>query len=716
MSCGPTCLRIVARHFGRTLAQREAEELTYQGRQGVSMLSICDAAETLGLRAMPVRCDMAALVKGGRTPFIAHWDQNHFIVVHKIAKGRVHVSDPAASGLISYSIEEFNRHWATGREGVAEVGIATFFEVTQQFRPQDRSDEEGGSWRILRHYLHIHRSLFVQLCVGTLIATLLLFVPPFLMRSLVDEGVGRGDPGFVTVFLIAQGCLILAGVAMSLIRGWLLLYLSARISIELVSNFLQAMMRLPMRFFDRISSGDLMQRLEDHRRVEHFLTSNALESVFSLAMLLVYAPIIAAFSLPVFGVFVMGTFCYLAWVMLFLAARRRIDDRRFAQLSRSRASEIELIQAIAEIKLTGSEKQKRWAWESIQARLFELNVDGMKLEQAQQAGAGLINSATLAVCSALAAWSVIDGSITLGTMLAITVMLGQMNGPLASFVRISHDAQDALLSLRRMNDLQSAEPEDVPGRVHATVPEGDIVLHDVSFRYGNPNGSLVLDHVNLTIPQGSTTAIVGASGSGKTSLLKLLLKFYDPEAGRIMVGGTDLRHVAAVEWRARCGSVMQDGFLFYDTIARNIAVTDEVIDRERLVRAARIADAEGLIGDLPIGYNTRIGPDGLSLSGGQAQRILIARAIYRGPAILLLDEATSALDANSESIVSRNFEQLPTDMTKIVVAHRLSTVRAADQIVVLDRGRIAEIGTHATLIERCGLYLTLVQNQLELGA
>ncbi|WP_284424089.1 MULTISPECIES: peptidase domain-containing ABC transporter [unclassified Bradyrhizobium] len=716
-SCGPTCLRIIARHYGKLIPQAEAEEIVHKGRQGADLLSICKAAEEIGFRTLPVSCDLVALIEQNRFPFLVHWNQNHFVVVHRISGDRVYVSDPAAPGLIDHSFTDFHQAWATHIENDRPVGVAVFFEPTPALRDWHSSSSQPSTpWRHLLNYALAHRELVVQLMIGTGVGCALAFIAPFLTQSLVDQGIERGDMSLVTVLVVAQVCLMLGQNAIALIRGWLMLYLSSRISIAMIADFLQTILNLPMSFFDLRTTGDVMQRLNDNHRIEGFLTSGVLEAAFSLLTLIVYAIVITTYSWAILLIFLGGAVLNLAYVTRFLASRRRIDHQRFSEAAQALASEMELVQAVAEIKATGAQTQKRWAWEQVQVRLFKVQLAAMKLQQFQQAGSALISSSTSIGANAFAAYAVIRGDLTLGAMMALTAMLGQMSASLDHLVLLVQRAQDAVLSLRRITEVQAAEPEDRADRVYAPVPSGDIVLEDVSFRYGNPNMPPVLDRISLVIPDGGTTAIVGASGSGKTTLLKLLLKFYEPEAGEIRVGDTPLSQVRARDWRDICGTVMQDGAVFADTIARNIALTEERIDRGRLLWAADVANARSFIERLPTGYNTRIGENGLGLSGGQVQRLLIARAIYRRPQLLLLDEATSALDASAEATVSANFARLTEGLTKVIIAHRLSTVRNADQIVVLDRGRIVEMGTHRQLAAGRGLYFNLVRNQLEIGA
>jgi len=721
MSCGPTCLRIIARHFGKIVSVSQAEELAYQGRQGVNLLGLCTAAESIGLLSLPVQCHMSALLAERRVPFLAHWRQEHFVVVYAITSKRILVSDPAAPGLLSYSHGEFARHWISGTAQGEGFGTAVYFEPGPNFQKDDlaagpATPASRGLAAILLGYLSGHSRLLIQLCIATGLGAMLLFAIPFLTQALVDQGVQLGDKKFVLIFLIAQICVSLGEVAAGFLRGWVLLYLSARISISLVTNFLATAMSLPLPFFDKRSMGDILQRLEDHQRVEQFLTAHVVDSMFAVLTLLVYGAVIISFSPAIFLVLLIGTALSVTWIMQFMRARLALNHRRFGELSESRGREIELIRGIADIKLTGSQTQKRWAWERVQVKLFKIRIANMGLEQTQNGGAVLINTVTRTVVLAMAADSVISGHLTLGAMLAMSAMMGQIGTSVSSFLYFIQNGQDAMVSLRRMTEISRAKPEDDEAQVYAEVAQGDIELRDISFRYGDKTAPFALAGIGLTITRGRTTAIVGSSGSGKTTLLKLLLKFYEPEQGEITVGGVQLSHLRARDWRAQCGAVMQDGFIFYDTIARNIAVSGEHIDRHRLVWAAEVAHASEFINALPLGFNTKVGGAGAGLSGGQRQRLLMARAVYAKPQLLILDEATSALDAHSEAVVSRNFAALTGGMTKLIVAHRLSTVRHADHIVVLEHGRVVERGSHDELAQARGRYFELVRNQLELGS
>jgi len=500
------------------------------------------------------------------------------------------------------------------------------------------------------------------------------------------------------------------------IRSWILLHISTRINISLLSDFFIKLMKLPLSFFDTKLFGDLMQRIHDHRRIETFLTNSSLDSIFSLFNLLVFGAVLAFYNLAIFLIFLLGTVLYAGWVVLFLNQRKKLDVKRFEAESKNQSGLVQLIQGMQEIKLANSERQKRWEWERVQAGLFKLNQRGMALNQYQQAGALFLNEGKNIFITFLAAKAVIEGQLTVGAMLAVQYIIGQLNSPIEQLIYFLQSMQDAQLSLGRLNEIhQLSDEEPVNQLTIAQLPEDkSLILRKVNFTYSGTN-ERVLQYIDLHIPEGKTTAIVGMSGSGKTTLLKLLLKFYTPSSGEIRVGEANLSNLSHQLWRSECGVVMQDGFIFSDTIAPNIAVGEERPDTQKLLHAVKVANIQSFIESLPLGYNTKIGMEGNGISQGQKQRILIARAVYKDPAFLFFDEATNALDAENESVIMRNLEEFFLGRTVVVVAHRLSTVRNADQIVVLHKGKIAEQGTHEELTCFRGDYYRLVKNQLELG-
>ncbi len=717
MDCGPTCLRMVAKFHGRTFSGPAMRQKCYMTREGVSLLGISDAAERMGFHTLMARMPFETLRDDAPLPFIAHWRQRHFVVVHRFEGDRVCVADPAV-GLVKYTREEFLAGWLSAGGQTTDTGIVLLLETTPDFY---KDDEEGAADRsgmgFLFNYLRPYRRDIMQLLLGMLVVSLLQLLFPFLTQSLVDVGINQQNIGFVNLILIAQLMLFVSRTAVEFIRSWILLHLGTRLNITILSGFLVKLMRLPISFFDATMTGDLLQRISDHRRIENFLTSSVLTIVLSGVNLLIFGVVLAYYNLKIFSVFMLGSALYTVWILVFLKRRRELDFKLFDQMAANQGNLIQMITGMQEIKLHNGEREKRWEWERIQARLYKLNIKTLSLNQYQQAGSVFINEAKNIVITYLAAKAVIDGQITLGMMLSVQYIIGQLNAPVSEMISFIRATQDARISLERLNEVHTRPDEetDHDAKIILFPEDRSLALHNVSFHYAGPRSPQVLHQVSMQVPEGKVTAIVGASGSGKTTLLKLLLKFYDPTGGEIKLGSIGLQHYSNRLWRDKCGAVLQDGFIFSDTIARNIAVSGETIDYERLLYAAHVANIREYVESLPLAYNTRIGADANGLSQGQKQRILIARAVYKNPEYLFFDEATNALDANNERVILENLRQFYEGRTVVVVAHRLSTVVNADQIIVLDKGLIIEQGTHAELTRRKGAYYALVKNQLELG-
>lgn len=697
---------------------RDSSSIT---REGVSLYGIGKAAERIGLRTMALKLTFEQLRQEAPLPAIVHWNQNHFLVVYRIRKvrGRVIVclADPDG-GLVDYTEEEFQRCWLADSEGDQKVGIALLLEPTPDFYEQEDEKIDKAKLGYLFSYLRPYRKLMVQLALALIVGSLLQLIFPFLTQSLVDYGIGNQKISFVYLILIAQLALTVGKVSIEFIRGWILLHIGARINISLISDFLVKLMKLPMRYFDTKMVGDLIQRIGDHNRIETFLTGTTLNVAFAIFNLLIFGAILSYYSFSIFIAFIVGSTIYVAWVWLFMKRRAELDHRRFSQLSANQSNLIQLVQGMPEIKLNSCEQQKRWEWERIQAKIFKVNIKGLALSQFQQSGAVLINESKNVLISVFAAEAVIRGDMTLGMMLAAQYIIGQLNSPIDQLISFLNSMQDAKLSIERLGEVHQKENEEQEDGYRRTdVPSsGEIKVDSLSFAYDGAEEDPVINELSMEMPAGKTTAIVGMSGSGKTTLLKLLLGFYPPSKGDITINGNSLARYSIGEWRSRCGAVMQDGFIFSDTIARNIAPSSEIIDEQRLVHAASVACIIDFVDSLPLGFNTKIGSDGHGLSQGQRQRILIARAVYKNPDYIFFDEATNALDANNERAIMVHLDEFFRGKTVVVVAHRLSTVKNADQIVVLDRGQIVERGSHSELVESRGAYFELVRNQLELGS
>jgi ABC-type bacteriocin/lantibiotic exporters, contain an N-terminal double-glycine peptidase domain len=722
MDCGPACLAMIAKYYGRNWALDELRQNSFIGRDGVSLLGISKAAEKIGFHSMGGRITFDKLQEKAPIPCIIHWNQEHFIVLYKIEVNRkgqttLFVADPG-KGLLTYAKDEFCAHWISTQTSGTEKGVVLLLEPTKLFYEQsDEGKPRENRMKFLGGYLAKYKRFFGQLILGLLVGSLLQLVLPFLMQAIVDKGINGKNLNFVWLILIAQLVLISSRMSIDFIRRRILLHISTRINISLISDFFVKLMKLPMQFFDTKLTGDILQRIEDHRRIETFLTAQSLNLLFSLFSFIIFGIVLLSYNIFIFFVFVAGSIVYGLWIQLFLKKRRILDYKYFEQQGINRNVVYQLINGMQEIKLQGCEQRKRWAWEDVQADLFDVNMQSLLLQQNQEAGSILINELKNVLITVLAASAVIHGELTLGMMLAIQYIIGQLNSPVEQLMNFTYQWQDVSISLDRINEIHNQKNEENENRnMRNLLTDQSININGVSFKYDGARSDYILDNIHLRIPEGKVTAIVGASGSGKTTLVKLLLGFYLPNSGKINIGSMDLEYMDLEWWRKMCGAVMQDGFLFSDTIARNIAVADDVVDIERLRYAAKVANIAEYIEHLPLGYNTIIGQDGQGVSQGQRQRILIARTIYKNPSFLFFDEATNALDANNERTIVENLEEFYRGKTVIVVAHRLSTVKNADQIIVLDTGKVVEVGTHAELTQQKGRYYELVKNQLELGS
>ncbi len=719
--CGPACLKIVAAHYNRALSLSYLRNLSETDRSGSSLLDLSDAAEKIGFRSVGVKISFKDL-QYAPLPCILHWNKVHFVVLYENRKfknsdARLKISDPGY-GLLEFTKDEFIKSWiGNNADENIEEGVALLLDPTPKFYDSSTTEEDVKlNFNFLSKYLFKYKKFLWQLVIGLIAASLLQLIFPFLTQSIVDVGIRNQDINFIYLILFAQLALFIGRTSIEIIRSWILLHLSTRINISLVSDFFIKLMRLPIAFFDTRMTGDILQRINDHSRIERILTTSSLSVLFSTINLFVFGVVLAFYNGYIFLIFLIGSIFYFGWIIIFLTKRRDLDYKRFSQISGEQSKVIELVNGMQTIKLHNAEKKKRWGWEFLQARLFKISIESLALEQYQTVGSGFINELKNILITVLSAKLVIEGEITLGMMLAISYIVGQLNSPVSQLIGFIKEVQDAKISLERLGEIHNKPDEEIDGeeRITALSSNLDFDIKDLSFRYRGSD-KYVLENLCLKIPANKITAIVGVSGSGKTTLMKLLLRFYEPTKGEIMLGPYNTKNISQKAWRYKSGVVMQEDYIFNDSIANNIAIGSDYIDKNKLRYAVNVANINDFIEELPLSYNTKIGMEGVGLSTGQKQRLLIARAVYKNPDYLFFDEATSALDANNEKIIMEKLNTFFENKTVVVIAHRLSTVKNAHQIVVLDSGRIVEVGNHKELVKCNGAYYNLVKNQLELG-
>lgn len=717
MQCGAACLFMICHHYGLNISLDEIDALCMPTKEGMSMLGLKESAKKLGLKCSALKAPLAILSQL-QLPCLLHWNQNHFVVLYELGKKgkKFKIADPG-KGLISYSRKEFEDHWISSEHDGEPCGIVMELIPTESFHKQMAEHvPKKRSFRYLLEYIKQYRKYFVQIILGLLLGCILQLILPFLTQAIVDVGIKNGDIGFIWLVLLGELMIVIGRTATDFIRRWLLLHISMRINISLVSDFFIKLLKLPMSFFDTKLMGDLLQRIGDHSRVQKFLTGQVLNIIFTFLSFMIFGIVLLIFDKIIFGIFVTGSIAYGLWISSFLRRRKVIDYELFEQQAINQNKTYQFITSMQEIKLQDCEQRRRWEWEDTQSDLFKVQMKSLKLQQAQEAGSIFINEVKNILITVFAATAVIDGQITLGAMLAIQYIVGQLNSPVEQFMSFIYSLQDVKISLERINEIHEGKNEESKeNQTKSFESEKYISINNIDFKYDPHALKKTLEGVSFDIPEGKVTAIVGASGSGKTTLIKLMLGYYPVMSGAINIAGRNINKYNLKWWRRHCGVVMQDGVIFSESIARNIAVDDGKIDVERLEQAAKIANIHEFVMGLPLKYNTIVGRDGVGLSQGQKQRILIARAVYKKPDFIFLDEATNALDAKNEKAIVENLDEFYKGRTVVVVAHRLSTVKNADQIIVIDKGRVVETGSHNSLIEKKGAYYTLVKNQLELG-
>lgn len=717
MQCGVACLAMICKYYKNAYSIETLSKLCSVSTEGVSLFAIKNAAEKLGFNSICCKTSIEQLVSISM-PSILHWNQNHFVVLYKVKnKKKFYIADPG-KGLVCYSLENFKKHWISSVSNGEEKGVVMVIEPTEKFGKRSIIEEPNKkrSFNFLFGYVLRYRKYFIQIIWGLLLGCLLQLIMPFLTQAIVDIGIKHKDIGFIWLVLLGELMIVFGRTATEFIRRWLLLHISMRINISLVSDFFIKLLKLPMSFFDTKLMGDLLQRIGDHSRVQNFLTGQVLSVVFTFLNFIIFGVVLLIYNKIIFGVFIMGSVTYGLWISSFLRRRKVLDYEIFEQQAINQNKTYQFITSMQEIKLQDCEQRRRWEWEDTQADLFAVQMKSLKLQQTQEAGSILINEVKNILITVLAATAVINGQITLGSMLAIQYIVGQLNSPVEQFMSFIYSLQDVKISLERINEIHEGKNEESKeNQAKAFDTEKSIKIGNIDFKYDPHSLKKTLEGVSFDIPEGKVTAIVGASGSGKTTLIKLMLGYYRVMTGSISIAGRNINEYNLKWWRRHCGVVMQDGVIFSESIARNIAVDDGEINVERLEQAARIANIHDYVIGLPLKYNTIIGRDGVGLSQGQKQRILIARAVYKNPDFIFLDEATNALDAKNERAIVENLNEFYKGRTVVVVAHRLSTVKNADQIIVIDGGKVVETGNHTSLIEKKGVYYNLVKNQLELG-
>ncbi|WPU95221.1 peptidase domain-containing ABC transporter [Mucilaginibacter sabulilitoris] len=717
MDCGPTCLRMVAKHYGKNYNMDTIRQKAGFNKEGVSLLGISETAEKLGFRTRGVRISYEKL-QTAPLPAILHWKQNHFVVLISIDHKRIKIADPER-GMMVYSKEEFTKSWISNNiQNVGEVGTVLLMEPTAVFYELEDNRQSKLNWGVVATYLKPARPQIVQIFISLLITSLLQMILPFLTQTMVDTGINTRNLQYITIVLIAQLTITFSSTVITFIRNRLQLRISNTINISILSDFWIKITRLPVAYFDSHHTGDTLQRLEDNKRIQSFLTSETITTIFAILNFFVYALILTIYSVNIFLVFVAGNLIYFGWIRLFMRIRRKLNYETFHLSARENNATLQMIQGMQEIRLNNAEKLQRWEWEHIQVGVFKLNFKSLNYSQLQSAGAQFISQGKDILLSFMVAQMVIKGELTFGTMLAVQYIIGQLSGPINQFISLLQNYQDAKISMERLNEIhEKADEEPLDSELMTNLPEQkDIVFNKLTFAYPSAGNEPVLKDLSLVIPEAKVTAIVGTSGSGKTTLLKMLLKIHNDFDGELKIGSTNFKFISPSFWRKQCGAVLQDGYIFNDTIARNISVGEEYIDNNRLLQSARIANILSFIETLPNGFHTKLGADGTGVSQGQKQRILIARAVYKDPKYLFFDEATNALDANNEKAIVENLQLFFEGRTVVIVAHRLSTVKSADKIIVLKEGTIVEEGNHDYLTHLKGHYYELVKNQLELGS
>ena len=710
--CGPASLKMVAKYFGRYYSLQYLRDKCGITKEGVSLLGISAAAESIGLHTAAFKCTIDDVILKVPFPVIIYWNENHFVVVYHASKKHIWVSDPC-KGHVKYTRREFMEGWYLKNE---DKGVLLALEPTADFKlsKQEKRQEKDSMISMLRYFMP-YKKEFSLIFFVMLVATLLQGILPFISKAVIDIGISTSDVNFINMVLAGNICILLSIMVFSVVRDWILMHITARVNIALISDYLIKLMKLPVTFFENKLLGDILQRAADHERIRSFIMNNSLSLIFSTFTFLLFSIILLVYNHVIFFIFLGGSILYVTWVMLFLSIRKKLDWQYFELLSKNQSYWVETVSAIQDIKIYNYERARRWKWEEIQARLYHVNKRVLAVTNMQNLGAQFIESIKNMAITFFCATAVIRGDITFGVMISTQFIIGMLNGPLIQFINFVVSAQYAKISFLRMNEIRQLEDEDELLSVGSTtiLPENkSLILKNVMFQYA-AHLPMVLKNINLHIPENKVTAIVGSSGCGKSTLLKLLIRLYKPSYGSVSMGGMNVTALNLRKWREMCGVVMQDGKIFSDTIKNNIVLDDEKVDEAQLIKCCQIAQIKDEIDQMPRGFDTEIGEQGRGLSGGQKQRLLIARALYKNPQYLFLDEATNALDTVNEQKIVKALNSAFENRTVVIIAHRLSTIRHADQIVVMNKGEIKEVGTHKSLMSCKGIYSNLVKSQYD---
>jgi len=711
MDCGPASLKIICKHYGKNFSMKYLRDKCHITREGVSLQDISRVSEEIGLRTLPLKMNFEDLRAKIPMPCILHWNYSHFVVLYKITRKKVYISDPQI-GLVSYNIEEFNYSWKKNNE----KGIVLVLEPSPKFYEQEDVESKNSLSNYFA-YLKPHSQLLIQVFAGLAMGVLISLLFPFITQAIVDIGIETQDFSFINILLGATIILTISSVFSTFIQDRMMLYVSDRVNISMVSDFIGKTLKLPITFFERKMTSDILTRINDHSRIQNFIFNSFLKIIIAAFSFVVYAAILIYYEMSLFIIFLLGTILYIGWILLFLKRRRKLDYKYFDSSVLNQHEVIQIADNSVEIKINNLQQKKKWDWEKSRLEIYDLNIKLLNLSQMQNIGTTVINRLKDVFITFFAAKAVINGQMTLGMMLSAQYIIGQMNGPVGQMIGFIQSFQDAKISLERVGEVVHEEQEEKSFEgIEMKLPERQSIdIKGVSFKY-HPNSPSVLDDVNFSIPQGKVTAIVGESGSGKSTLMKILLRLYQDYEGEIKIGNANFKAINIHKWRDKCGAVLQEGKIFNDTILNNIVLNDQNIDAEKFYEVVKLANLGSFIDSTPLKMYTQIGQGGNGISGGQRQRILIARALYKNPDFLFFDEATNSLDTRNENVITKNLERVTAGKTSVVIAHRLSTVKSADQIIVMDKGKIAEIGTHSELISRKGKYYELVINQLEIDA